>query len=43
MLEGTSSDPLTGPLRDAGLTLQSRKSALDVIVVDSMSKTPTEN
>jgi uncharacterized protein (TIGR03435 family) len=43
MLEGASSDPLTGPLRDAGLTLQSRKSALDVIVVDSISKTPTEN
>lgn len=43
MLEGASSDPLTGPLRDAGLTLQSRKSLLDVIVVDSISKTPTEN
>jgi uncharacterized protein (TIGR03435 family) len=43
MLDSSSSDPLSGPLRQAGLTLESRKAPLDVIVVDSASKTPTEN
>ncbi len=43
LLDGANSDPLSGPLRDVGLTLESRKSPLEVIVVDSMAKTPTEN
>ena len=42
-LDGASSDPLSSPLRNAGLTLDSRKALLDVVVIDSILKTPTEN
>ena len=38
-----SGDPLSGPLQKYGLVFESRKAPLDVIVVDSMQKTPTEN
>lgn len=43
MLDGASLDPLSAPLQKAGLTLEPRKAPLDVIVVDSSLKTPTEN
>jgi uncharacterized protein (TIGR03435 family) len=43
MLDGASTDPLSGPLQKAGLTLEPRKAPLDVIVVDSSLKSPTEN
>jgi uncharacterized protein (TIGR03435 family) len=43
LLDGASNDPLSGPLQKTGLTLESRKAPLDVIVVDSSLKTPTEN
>ena len=38
-----SSDPFAGPLQKLGLILESRKAPLDVVVVDSMRKTPLEN
>jgi uncharacterized protein (TIGR03435 family) len=43
LLDGANTDPLSGPLRDVGLTLESRKAPLEIVVVDSISKTPTEN
>jgi hypothetical protein len=43
LLDGANTDPLSGPLRDVGLTLESRKAPLEVVVVDAISKTPTEN
>ena len=42
-LDSASADPLSAPLQKYGLTLESRRLPLDVIVVDSMSKAPTEN
>ena len=42
-LDNANADPLSGPLRNAGLTLESRRAPLDVIVVDVIEKTPTEN
>ena len=43
LLDGANTDPLSGPLRDIGLTFESRKASLSVVVVDAISKTPTEN
>lgn len=43
VLDGANADPLSGPLRDLGLTLDSRRAPLDVVIVDSIAKTPTEN
>ena len=43
VLDNANADPLSGPLRNAGLTLDSRKAPLNVIVVDAVEKTPTEN
>lgn len=43
LLDGANADPLSGPLRDVGMTLESRKAPLDVVVVDSIARTPTEN
>jgi uncharacterized protein (TIGR03435 family) len=43
VLETASADPFSAPLQQAGLTLDSRKAPLDVIVVDAALKTPTEN
>ena len=43
VLDGANADPLSGPLRDVGLTLESGKAPLSVVVVDTISKTPTEN
>lgn len=43
MLDNANADPLSAPLRNAGLTLDARRAPLEVIVVDAMEKTPTEN
>jgi uncharacterized protein (TIGR03435 family) len=43
MLDSGPSDPLSAPLLEFGLRLESRKAPLDVIVVDAMRKTPIEN
>ena len=43
LLDNANTDPLSGPLQDAGLTLESRKAPLHVVVVDAISRTPTEN
>lgn len=43
LLDIGSSDSLVNSLRKAGLTLESRREALEVIVVDEIQKTPTEN
>jgi uncharacterized protein (TIGR03435 family) len=43
MLDTANADPFSIPLRNVGLTLESRKAPLAVIAVDSMLKTPTEN
>jgi uncharacterized protein (TIGR03435 family) len=43
VLDTASIDPFSGPLAKFGLTLESRKSPLEVVVVDSMRKTPTDN
>jgi uncharacterized protein (TIGR03435 family) len=42
-LEGVSGDSLFLSLQSAGLKMETRKAPLDVLVVDSISKTPTEN
>lgn len=42
-LENSSSAPLSDALENIGLKLEPRKAPLDVIVVDSLRKTPTEN
>ena len=43
VLDMAPGDPFSAPLQKYGLTLDSRKSPLDVIVVDSARKTPIEN
>lgn len=43
VLETASADPFSAPLQQVGLVLDSRRAPLDVIVVDSALKTPTEN
>ena len=43
LLDNANTDPLSGPLRDVGLTLESSKALLKVVVVDAISRTPTEN
>jgi uncharacterized protein (TIGR03435 family) len=43
VLDAASSDPLAEPLRTVGLALDARRAPLDVLVVDSISRTPTEN
>jgi len=43
VMDNANTDPLSGPLRDVGLTLESRRAPLSVVVVDAISKTPTEN
>jgi uncharacterized protein (TIGR03435 family) len=43
LLDGASGDSLSNSLKKAGLTLESRRAPLDVIVVDQIQKTPTEN
>lgn len=43
LLDTASSDPLSGPLQKYGLTLDSRRAPLEVLVIDSVLKAPTEN
>jgi uncharacterized protein (TIGR03435 family) len=43
LLEGASGDTLSGPMQKVGLVMESRRVPLDVVVIDSMMKTPTEN
>ena len=43
VLDNVSPDTMSGPLSKFGLTFEAKKSPLDVIVVESASKTPTEN
>jgi uncharacterized protein (TIGR03435 family) len=43
MMEGASGDSLLAALEKIGLKLETRKAPLDVLVVDHMSRTPTEN
>jgi len=43
LLDGAVLDPFTNALQKFGLGLQSRKAPLDVLVIDSIQRTPTEN
>lgn len=43
LLETASGDPLSNGLRSYGLAFEARRMPLDVIVVDSALRTPTEN
>jgi uncharacterized protein (TIGR03435 family) len=43
LLENASADPLSGPLKKYGLKFDARRMPLDVIVVDSVLRTPSEN
>jgi uncharacterized protein (TIGR03435 family) len=43
LLDTGSNASLTNALRNVGLTLEARRAPLDVLVVDQMQKTPTEN
>ena len=43
ILDNASPDTLSAPLSKFGLTLDARRAPLDVLVVDSASRTPTEN
>ena len=42
-LDNLSPDTMSGPLSKFGLTFDARRAALEVLVIDSASKTPTEN
>jgi uncharacterized protein (TIGR03435 family) len=42
-LEGASGDSISNSLQKSGLRLEPRKMPLDVLVIDSIQKTPTEN
>jgi uncharacterized protein (TIGR03435 family) len=43
MLDNATADPLSAPLRNVGLSLESRRAPLNNVVVDAIEKTPTEN
>ena len=43
LLDGATGDRLAAPLQTVGLTLESRRAPLEVLVIDSMRRTPTEN
>jgi uncharacterized protein (TIGR03435 family) len=43
LLDNAAADPFTNALQKSGLSLESRKAALEVLVVDSIQKTPTDN
>jgi uncharacterized protein (TIGR03435 family) len=43
VLDNVSPDTMSGPLSKFGLTFDARKAPLEVLVVESASKTPTEN
>lgn len=42
-LDNVSPDTMSGPLSKFGLTFEAKKAPLDVLIVESASKTPTEN
>jgi uncharacterized protein (TIGR03435 family) len=43
LLEGVSGDSLFAGVQSLGLKLEPRKAPLDVLVIDHVEKTPTEN
>jgi uncharacterized protein (TIGR03435 family) len=43
LLEGATGDSLFSTIQTVGLKLESRKAPLEVLVIDSIRKTPTEN
>jgi len=43
LLDNASPDTLSAPLSKFGITFEARKAPLEVIVIDSVLKTPTEN
>jgi uncharacterized protein (TIGR03435 family) len=43
VLDNVSPDTMSGPLSKFGLTFEARKAPLEVLVIESASKTPTEN
>ena len=43
LLDNAAADPFTNALQKSGLSLESRKAPLEVLVIDSIQKTPTEN
>ena len=43
LLDNSSPDTLSGPLSKFGLTFEARRAPLEVMVIDSVLKTPTEN
>ena len=43
LLQGASGDSLFSAVETLGLKLDSRKAPIEVLVIDKMEKTPTEN
>ena len=43
LIDGVSTYSLFNSLKKAGLTLEPRKAPLEVLVIDQIQKTPTEN
>jgi uncharacterized protein (TIGR03435 family) len=43
VLDTASLDPFSRGLEKYGLSLESRRAPLDIVIVDSMRRTPTEN
>jgi len=43
LLDNASPDTLSAPLSKFGITFEARKAPLEVVVIDSVLKTPTEN
>jgi uncharacterized protein (TIGR03435 family) len=43
LLDAGSGNPFSAPLQKFGLELESRKAPLDVVIVDSSRRTPTDN
>jgi uncharacterized protein (TIGR03435 family) len=43
LLDGASNDSLSEALKKVGLTLEAQKAPLEVLVIDQIQKTPTEN
>ena len=43
LLDNAAADPFTSALQKSGLALESRKAPLEVLVIDSIQKTPTDN
>ena len=43
LLDNASPDTMSAPLSKFGLTFDARRAPLEVVVIDSVLKTPTEN